>query len=227
MDRRTALTVLDLPDDADLPALKRRFRALARDRHPDRGGDPAAFQDLHTAFEVLRVELAAAPPPARRTAARGRPSRPDAAAEDGRRRLDSAQLDTVAATLASRLVESRPVRCVSRAPSARSNRFAASLATGSTSSLELTWRTTSAAGRPWVVCVTLTARGRAARRAFTAVDLRALGGVAWARRRGDAITVLEAELTGPDREVAAHRAVVAAVDLLDMLAWPLSQWALD
>ena len=226
MDRRTALTVLDLPDDADLAALKRRFRALARDRHPDRGGDPAAFQDLHTAFEVLRAELMVAPTRAQPTVARGRPSRRDATIEHGRR-LDAAQLDADAAALVARLTEARAVRCVSRAPSARTNRIATSLAAGSTSSIELRWRATPATGRPWVAGVVLTGRGRAARRALTGVDLRALSGVAWARRRGDAITILEAELVGADRAATAHRTLVATVDLLDALAWPLAQWTLD
>jgi hypothetical protein len=52
--RHQALAVLELADPVDERAIKQRYRRLAMERHPDRGGDTAAFQALHEAMEVLR-----------------------------------------------------------------------------------------------------------------------------------------------------------------------------
>lgn len=239
MDRRTALTVLGLTEDADLAQVKQRFRALARDLHPDRGGDPLAFQQLQTAFEVLRDHLAAHPGPRRPKVARGRPSRAattGASAGD----LDDVALDDAARALHDRLVASGAVTAVSRAPGSLLNRFAAALAEDATSALEVVLRRRDAtivgadgdadghaATGAHVVRITLTGRGRAARRALSAVDLQAHGGVTWSRQRGDAVTLLATELIGPGRGSAAHRASAATAALLDAMAWSLAQWAAD
>lgn len=239
MDRRTALTVLGLTEDADLAQVKQRFRALARDLHPDRGGDPLAFQQLQTAFEVLRDHLAAHPGPRRPKVARGRPSRAattGASAGD----LDDVALDDAARALHDRLVASGAVTAVSRAPGSLLNRFAAALAEDATSALEVVLRRRDAtivgadgdadghaATGAHVVRITLTGRGRAARRALSAVDLQARGGVTWSRQRGDAVTLLATELIGPGRGSAAHRASAATAALLDAMAWSLAQWAAD
>lgn len=239
MDRRTALTVLGLTEDADLAQVKQRFRALARDLHPDRGGDPLAFQQLQTAFEVLRDHLAAHPGPRRPKVARGRPSRAattGASAGD----LDDVALDDAARALHDRLVASGAATAVSRAPGSLLNRFAAALAEDATSALEVVLRRRDAtivgadgdadghaATGAHVVRITLTGRGRAARRALSAVDLQAHGGVTWSRQRGDAVTLLATELIGPGRGSAAHRASAATAALLDAMAWSLAQWAAD
>lgn len=48
------LTVLGLSVEASAVEVKRTYRELAFQRHPDRGGDPDAFQNLKEAFARLR-----------------------------------------------------------------------------------------------------------------------------------------------------------------------------
>ncbi|SBS29842.1 DNA-J related protein [Marinomonas aquimarina] len=59
-ERKDALKTLalnhDLIDDKD--AIKRQYRKLARDAHPDRGGDPERFISLRQAYECLMHALA-------------------------------------------------------------------------------------------------------------------------------------------------------------------------
>lgn len=226
MDRRAALDVLGLEDGAGLADVKQRFRTLARDRHPDVGGDPAAFQDLHTAYALLRAELADAPDVPAPRVARGRPSREDDAATAART-LDTEELDVEAESLATRLEATGRLRALSRAPGARLNRLAGSLAVGTTSTLTVTVAPPRAPGGVHTARIELTGRGRAARRALGAVDPVAVGGAAWARRRGDAVTVLEAQVAGPDRATVARRAAAATARLLRTLTWPLTEWRTD
>lgn len=47
--------VLGLGPDADEAAVRRAFRTRARDTHPDRGGDAAAFLRVNQAYEALRT----------------------------------------------------------------------------------------------------------------------------------------------------------------------------
>lgn len=228
MDRRTALEVLGLsetsPGALDPASVKRRFRSLARDRHPDLGGDPAAFHALHTAYEVLTAALAeGAELPATPTVARGRPSRVDDPTS-AVRRLDTDALDTAAVALAERVAGRGAARVLSRAPGARTNRFAASLAAGTTSSLDLVLRRPRTPDGSCTVHVELTGRGRAARRALSGLDLLRVDGAAWSRRRGDAVTVVECDLTGLDAAAVARRAAAATARLLSALDWPLQQW---
>lgn len=51
-DRRL-LAQLDLADDADEDAVKKRFRELALKHHPDRGGDPERFIQLVNLYREL------------------------------------------------------------------------------------------------------------------------------------------------------------------------------
>lgn len=52
--RVKALTTLGLPPEADPKTVKTRWRKLSLDHHPDRGGDPARFQELSAAWAVLK-----------------------------------------------------------------------------------------------------------------------------------------------------------------------------
>lgn len=226
MERRTALAVLGLSGEVDLALLKQRFRTLARDHHPDHGGDPATFQDLHTAYEVLRGALADAPERATPSVARGRPSRADDA-QDTARRLDEAALDAATTVLADRVATRGACRYLSRAPGARTNRLAASLAIGTTSVLTVTLRERGAPSGPRTAHVELSGRGRGARRALSGLDVGRVEGASWARRRGDALTVIEADVTGDGVDGAARRAAAATARLLEALAWPLAQWCED
>jgi hypothetical protein len=53
-NRDGALAELGLETNASIEAAERRYRELAMQRHPDRGGNAADFQRLQQAIEVLR-----------------------------------------------------------------------------------------------------------------------------------------------------------------------------
>ncbi|OOZ38653.1 hypothetical protein BOW53_14765 [Solemya pervernicosa gill symbiont] len=55
IDRRAeALAVLGLEIDAERDAIKRRYRQLAMQHHPDRGGDKAQLQMINAAMALLK-----------------------------------------------------------------------------------------------------------------------------------------------------------------------------
>lgn len=226
MDRREAQRLLGVTDDADLGVLKRRFRILARDLHPDRGGDPAAFRDVRLAFALLRDELAVTEGvPRRPPIGRGRPSRTDGVS--AARRTSAASLDPETYALGGRLGTERSVRLVSRAPGSLANRFAASLDAAATSSLRIIVAADAATGTPPSAHIELAARTRTARRVVSGLDVTLLRTAEWSRRRGDAIVLLHATpRVRPDSDVAIDLlAASAVVELLEALSWPLAQWA--
>jgi len=51
--RQQALAVLGLPPNANPQQIKRRYRALAKQYHPDRGGDQQQMQRIIAAYEFL------------------------------------------------------------------------------------------------------------------------------------------------------------------------------
>lgn len=241
VDRSTALDVLGLDTASDLYAVKRRFRALVQDLHPDRGGDPRAFHDLQVAYRLLCRELDEDARPARPRVAHGRPSRqrpepvpappapggPLAPLSDVDLRVLSSERhrgldgELLARLLLTGTATSRGYHLVSRPPGARMGVLAALRDAGATSSL-------SFSAGPAGVRVELTARGRRARRALTELDMSALTRATWTRHRGDAVTVAAADLGRTRRsEGGALHVAGAAVELLDALEWPLSWWRLD
>jgi hypothetical protein len=221
--RDEALAVLGLPPDADGATVGRRFRALARELHPDRGGDPAAFAELDRAYAVLRAE----PAPPRPRVARGRPSR---TAPTVATAACGGAADGDAAALAAALLGRRDpatgagrLRLISVAPGARRNRLAAALPEGTLGVLEL-----RLGGRGTEV--RLTVRTRAARRAVTALALDGPDLAApWSRRRGDAAIELRCtpRTDGTDPAAAAGAAAGAAARLLAALAWPVADWHVE
>jgi len=58
LERQQALKVLGLPPNATPLQIKRRYRALAKRHHPDRGGDPKQMQRIIAAYELLMKEHA-------------------------------------------------------------------------------------------------------------------------------------------------------------------------
>lgn len=56
--REAALEVLGLEDPVSRTEVQQRYRRLAMQYHPDRGGDPRRFQALQEAYEVLRTTTA-------------------------------------------------------------------------------------------------------------------------------------------------------------------------
>lgn len=239
LDRRTALAVLRLPPSADAAAVKRAYRGLVRDHHPDVGGNAAAFQELQEAYEAL-VDHRPSPRPEVR---RGTPSRHHAAwtaARDGHRARGDVEdiawdrqelgpggtLDAVglAIRLAATHGGTAPVlttTATSRAPGSRLNRVAGSLSPDLTAELVVT-AASDDRGRT-VVVTTVTARTRRARRALDAARLD--GG--WIRTRGSASTTLQAtSIPDADPRRTSLRVVESLQDLLDDLGWPLASWSL-
>ncbi len=58
LERQQALKALGLPPNATPLQIKRRYRALAKRHHPDRGGDPKQMQRIIAAYEILMKEQA-------------------------------------------------------------------------------------------------------------------------------------------------------------------------
>ena len=53
LERQQALSVLGLPPNATPQQIKRRYRALAKRYHPDRGGDHRQMRRIIAAYELL------------------------------------------------------------------------------------------------------------------------------------------------------------------------------
>jgi len=58
VERQQALRVLGLPPNATPQQIKRRYRALAKRHHPDRGGDQREMQRVIAAYECLKKDFA-------------------------------------------------------------------------------------------------------------------------------------------------------------------------
>jgi DnaJ-domain-containing protein 1 len=56
IERQQALNVLGLPPNATPHQIKRRYRALAKRYHPDKGGNQQQMQRIIAAYEYLTKE---------------------------------------------------------------------------------------------------------------------------------------------------------------------------
>lgn len=233
MSRAQALRVLALSSSAGRDDVKRAYRQLAREHHPDRGGDPDTFHEVARAFHRLVDDDTR---PTRPRVTRGRPSRP-AAPRSSEVTADLATIDwaTPVPTVGSLLDRDRltvalsqdtdtliaPITAVSRSPGSRLNRLAPHLAGNATASLTI-FPDTDDRGRP-VVAVQVLARSRRARRALEATDLQGR----WTRIRGSSHTLLRSTFTpSAERQVTAAFAAERAEALLDMIGWSLTSWTL-
>lgn len=54
MNKSEALKILGLEGSASEKEINKRFRTLAKDKHPDKGGDPAEYKKLSEAYEYLK-----------------------------------------------------------------------------------------------------------------------------------------------------------------------------
>ncbi|MNV68254.1 Chaperone protein DnaJ [compost metagenome] len=54
MSREEALDVLGLQSNATLQDIKKAYKILAQQHHPDRGGSQKEFERLTTAYELLK-----------------------------------------------------------------------------------------------------------------------------------------------------------------------------
>ena len=60
MEFRDYYSDLGVPPDADEAAIKRAYRKLAREHHPDRGGSVQAMQELNREYRRLQEAMARA-----------------------------------------------------------------------------------------------------------------------------------------------------------------------
>lgn len=237
MDAREALGVLGLRGPAGAEEVKRAYRRLARDLHPDAGGDVERFRIVQAAYDALRDgtdAVAGGPAPQARNASVDRRwwDGPSAWHEES---VDRAGIDldtpvpdgrVVAASvdLLARLVVSddAPARLVSRGPGSRLHRFVAMLDPDLLSTLEVVLA--SDGRRPGHdVVVRLRAPGGRARRRLADTTLPP----GWVRSRGSDVVVAERRLR-PSRDPAdtAVRVARAAAETCEALDWPLEQWFL-
>jgi hypothetical protein len=221
MSRDRARRLLEVSGSAEPEQVKRAYRRLVRDHHPDTGGDPRIFVALRAAYELLLDE----PAP---ELARGRPSRgssphpptPDQDIDWAASCLvpgDPLDRDALAVRLAS--LPGDEVTATSRAPGSPLNRVAVHLA-GDLSAWLRIGPATDDRGEP-VVAIQVQAGTHRARRALDRAPLE--GG--WLRRRNPSTTVLVTMLRpSPVPEDTAVRIVDRLARLLDAIGWELTTW---
>ena len=54
-DRLAALDVLNLSEPVNYDTIKKRYRELVKEFHPDRGGEKAHLQEINEAMDVLKI----------------------------------------------------------------------------------------------------------------------------------------------------------------------------
>ena len=55
--REEARKLLDVGDTKDMKEIDRKYKQLAKDHHPDMGGDTKLFQEINNAHKLLKREL--------------------------------------------------------------------------------------------------------------------------------------------------------------------------
>ncbi|MFU8839270.1 MAG: J domain-containing protein [Nitriliruptoraceae bacterium] len=232
LTREQAAVLLEVTLPCQPGQLKRAYRRLARQHHPDRGGDARRFHELQAAYQRLAAEDPAAP-----SLRPGRPSRTARTAPSTPSRLET---DTIHTDLevpqhpvrlstdlfASALARTHPgavhpVRASSRAPGAVLNRLAGVLAPDLTSHLSVTAADDDRGVE--VVTIEVLAGTRRARRVLDTADLDGL----WIRRRRSTSTTLSARLApSGSRHRTAATTAAQLNRLLRGIAWPLEEWTL-
>lgn len=234
--REEAARALGVAVTADPAACKRAYRRLAREHHPDVGGDPDRFHLLQRAYERMATEPDG---PSQPVVSRGTPSRPpvpfvdetevadlssidwETVLPEGRVPLDRDRVATwLADAAAGAMVQA--LTATSRAPRSRLNRAAHLLAPELTSRIRIA-DVEDDRGLP-IVAVDIVAGNRRARRALDQVALRGN----WVRTRRSSTTLLRATLApSADVRATAFRATDRLAELLDELDWPLPAWTLE
>lgn len=238
MSRDEAFAVLDLRGDADASEVARAYRRLARELHPDTGGDVEAFHRLQRAYERLTGDglplERSAPPPAPTP----RPSRPTTTARHQRFVDDPVAVDAVAwdapvgdgaldrHALARAIVSDgdevvRPLAAASRGPGRRPGGLAKLLHNDRTATLTVAPSTTRGR-RGHDVEVTVVGWTRRDRRTLEHAP-RTDG---WVHTRGSSSTTL-ARVIVPSRDprATALRVATEIDEVLTSAGWPLQDWA--
>lgn len=236
MDQQEALDVLGLRGPADAATVKRAYRRLARELHPDAGGDADQFQRVRTAFETIGGGTAASrgPAPQERVASvderwwdthgawydadvgRAGVDLERAAPPSGPVRAD---LDLLASMLTGG-VPVNPVRLHSRAPGSRLHRIIAWLQPDLLAEVTIAPARTGPRPGHDVDAVVRSAGGKG-RRLLAAADTPG----SWTRARGSETVRLERRFR-PSREPqdTAVRIAREVRDALDTVGWPLAEW---
>lgn len=236
MDQQEALDVLGLRGPADAAAVKRAYRRLARELHPDAGGDADEFHRVRTAFETIGggTDASRGPAPQERVASVDeRWWDAHGAWHDGevdRRGVDLGQtaptgeavrahLELLASMLAGAEPVS-PVRLHSRAPGSRLHRVIGWLQPDLLAEVSIVPALTGP--RPGHdVDVAVRSAGGKGRRLLAAADTP--GG--WTRARGSESVRLERRFRpSRDPDDTAVRIAREVRDALDTVGWPLGEW---
>lgn len=246
--RAWARRELGLERGADAETIRATWRRVARERHPDHGGDADAFDRARRAYLLLEDAPGASPEPAIRP---GRPSREPTAASvgdrddldrttpldvDGLARCAAPGAALTADDLARWLVTldaTHPVlrafHAMGRGPGARTNRIAHLLSEGSASFVSvraIADRDPTTTGRTHLVRIEVVARGRTGRRAADGLRLDgAERGRGWTRTRGSSITTLRQDhVLDADVRITARAVATELATTLERLDWPLATW---
>lgn len=235
-----AARILGLAGAVDAGQIKRAYRELAREHHPDRGGDARIFQQVQAAYDVLRERSSAA------GAAVRRPDQPPAASVGDRwwessTRWHEAPVDTsivdwgtdvpaeppyslsldrLAVALMGEGSPVAPVVAHSRSPGSWLHRVIGWLQPDLLAELRI-GPAEDRGIRGHDVHVRLTFRSLKARRMVNDASLPQ----GWIQHRGSSTTTIQRVLhPSPSRQATAARVAAVVDELTAACAWPLDDW---
>lgn len=231
-----ARAVLGVSTEADRATIKRRYHLLARDWHPDAGGDPDQFQQIQQAYDLLlRVGPTASATPARPDRAAARRAAADRARQE-REKVEPIDLDRIdwtrplpssataldhelLAVVAGSLAPIAPLVAVSRGPKGILNRFSHALDDAMTVRLEVGIRLDD--GELGAKFLAQNGKGRA-----KLLELRGLHHWSVNRLSQDIVFATRPLPIGTYAQVNGLRAADAVGEALDRMSWPMDRWRL-
>ena len=238
MDEYEALDVLGLRGPVDADEVKRAYRRLARELHPDAGGDADAFQRVRAAYDLIGTGTDTRTGPVPQQYVASVDDRWwDAGSAWYEEPVDRSGIDLEAGPPAdlparadvgvlARLLRGgepvAPVRLHSRSPGSRLHRFVSWLDPDLLAALEVRAATDGRrAGHD--VEVEVRASGGRGRRLLAACEPPG----SWTLARGSETARLRRELRpSRDPDDTAVRVAQEVAAALDAIAWPLGEWFL-